>query len=56
MPPCAKIISRAGCGGPRAGYLWSSTSKGATSMQTHPEVRVGLELATDGIQFYVFYH
>ena len=22
-------------------------------MQTHPAVRVGLELATDGIQFYV---
>ena len=28
--------------------------KGATSMQTHPAVRVGYELATDGIQFYVF--
>ena len=31
-----------------------SHHKGATSMQTHPEVRVGYELATNSIQFYVF--
>ena len=31
-----------------------SHNKGATSMQTHPAVGVGLEPATDGIQFYVF--
>ena len=30
-----------------------SQHKGATSMQTHPAVRVGFELATDCIQFYV---
>ena len=31
-----------------------SHHKGTTSMQTDPAGRVGFELATDGIQFYVF--
>ena len=31
-----------------------SHHKGATSMQTHQAVRVGFELAINGIQFYVF--
>ena len=32
-----------------------SHHKGDTSMQTHPAVRVGFELATDGIQFYYIF-